>query len=81
MTTHREPDPEGDTADLAPPLEAVDDSKCTSCGEPLNDDGECETVGCPKSIVDDLDDEFDDEDDPEDEPYPEGMLGEGDKDA
>jgi len=66
MTTHREPDPEGDAADAAPSLEALGQT-CSACGGPLDEDGDCEDPTCwksPEYSLDD-DDDWDDEDDEE----------------
>lgn len=72
MSKPREPDPEGDSADAA-----VDPSQlattCSACGGPLDEDGDCEDPMCSRSPY-----HLDEDDEPD---YPEGELGEGDKDA
>lgn len=67
MTTHREPDPEGDAADA--PVDPLAQT-CSSCGGPLDEDGDCEDALCPRSPY------HLDEVEPE---YEEGLLGEADE--
>lgn len=75
MNAKREPDPEGDSADENPFTISEDAPICPSCGGPLDEDSDCSDATCPKSPYH-LDESDDDEPD-----FPEGLLGEGDKDA
>jgi hypothetical protein len=63
MTTHREADPEGDSADdrFEDPL----GTRCTSCGGSLDTDGDCEDPQCPQSPYHLDEDDADTDEEPE----------------